>query len=241
MAEAMEPASDAKDEQLLGAVLRFALSSVGSKVVMALTGLFLWVFVVGHLAGNLTMYGGAELFNAYAAKLHHTPALVWSVRIALLVGFPLHIFTALRAAQLNEAARPVPYAYENRSPARVAAKSMQLSGGVVLAFFAYHLAHFTLRYVGPQPTALLPDGDWNAYQMVVLGFQNPLISGFYVLGQILLAMHLSHGLSSLFQHLGLWGAKWTPFLKQASLVIGYGLCAAFSTIPLAVLLGVIKP
>jgi succinate dehydrogenase / fumarate reductase cytochrome b subunit len=241
MAEAMELRRDAKGEPLFGALVKFAMGSVGAKVLMALTGLFLWVFITGHLLGNLTIYGGPEWFNGYAAKLHATPALVWAVRLALLVGFPLHIFTAIRTAQLNEDARPVPYAYQNRSPARLSAKSMLLSGGTVLAFFAYHIAHFTLRYVGPQPTALLPDGHFDAYRMVVLGFQNPLISGLYLIGQVLLAMHLSHGLYSMFQHFGLWGAQWTPWLKNAAIVIGYGMCAAFSSIPLAVLLGIIKP
>ncbi len=139
----------------------------------------------------------------------------------MIIGFPLHIVTALRCAQINESARPTPYAYANKAPARTAALTMLLSGGTVLAFFAYHIAHFTLRAVGPMPTELLSTGDWNAAQMVVLGFQNPLISGFYIVGQLLLAMHLSHGLYSLFQHLGFWGSKWTPFLKNR--VAGGGL------------------
>lgn len=240
MADAMELPREAKGESLLCAFIAFFNTSVGTKVLMALTGLFLGVFLVGHLAGNLTIYGGRELFNAYAAALHAKPALVWAVRVALLVGFPLHIFTAIRAAQLNEGARPVPYAYANRSPARFAAKSMMLSGGVVLCFFAYHIGHFTLRWFGPQPGAAA-GAAVDPYAMVVAGFQSPLISAFYLLGQALLALHLSHGVYSLFQHVGLWGAKWTPFLKSTALAVGFGLCAAFATIPLAVLLGVVKP
>ncbi|HEY0882188.1 MAG TPA: hypothetical protein VGD87_11685, partial [Archangium sp.] len=152
-----------------------------------------------------------------------------------------HVFTAIRTVQMNRAARPEGYAYQEKTPARLAAKSMMISGAVVLAFFLYHLAHFTFRVTGPQPTALLPDGHYDAYSMLVMGFQQPLIALLYIVGQVLLAAHLSHGIYSMFQHLGLWGAKWTPFLKNAALVIGYGMCAAFASIPFAVLLGFIKP
>jgi succinate dehydrogenase / fumarate reductase cytochrome b subunit len=133
----------------------------------------------------------------------------------------------------------VAYAYENKTPARFAAKTMLLSGLVILAFFGYHLAHFTLRVVSITD-AKGPSGDFSPFDMLVQGFQNPLISGFYIVAQLLLAQHLSHGIYSLFQHLGLWGRRWTPWLKRASLIVGYGLCAAFSAIPLSVLFGVIK-
>ena len=144
-------------------------------------------------------------------------------------------------AELNRAARPVAYAFEPRTPARAAAKTMMLSGLVVLAYFAYHIAHFTWHVTGPQPATLLPDGHYDAYTMLVLGFQQPLIAGLYIGAQVLLAAHISHGIYSLFQHLGFWGTRWTPFLKNAALVVGYGLCAGFASIPLSVLLGLIKP
>lgn len=241
MAEATELRRENTVEPLFGSLMKFAMSSVGSKVVMAITGLGLWLFIVAHLAGNLTVYLGRDTFNGYAAALHHNPLLLWTVRLGLIVGFPLHIFTAMRTVALNRAARPVDYLYQNKTPARLAAKSMMLSGVVVLAFLGYHLAHFTWRVTGPQPTATLADGSWDAYTMLVMGFQQPLIAGFYLLAQVLLAAHLSHGLYSMFQHLGLWGRRWTPWLKKASLVVGYGLCLGFASIPLAVLVGVIKP
>jgi succinate dehydrogenase / fumarate reductase cytochrome b subunit len=241
MAEATELRRENTVEPLFGSLMKFAMSSVGSKVVMAITGLGLWLFIVAHLAGNLTVYLGRDTFNGYAAALHRNPLLLWTVRLGLIVGFPLHIFTAMRTVAINRAARPVDYLYQNKTPARLAAKSMMLSGVVVLAFLGYHLAHFTWRVTGPQPTAPLADGSWDAYTMLVMGFQQPLIAGFYLLAQVLLAAHLSHGLYSMFQHLGLWGRRWTPWLKKAALVVGYGLCLGFASIPLAVLVGVIKP
>jgi succinate dehydrogenase / fumarate reductase cytochrome b subunit len=108
-----------------------------------------------------------------------------------------------------------------------------LSGAIVLAFFCYHIAHFTLRVTGPMPAGNDP------YAMLVLGFQQWPIALLYILGQFLLAAHLSHGLYSMVQHLGLAGKAWTPWAKGAALVIGYGLCAAFASIPLAVLLGIV--
>ncbi len=233
--------AEVHSEPLIGNLVKFTMGSVGSKVVMAVTGLGLWVFIVGHLAGNLLAYVGHDIFNHYAETLQGNPLLLWGTRTAMLIGMPLHFATAYRTWALNRAARPVPYAYENKSPARLAAKSMILSGSVVLAFFIFHLAHFTLHQVGPMPTALSSTGHWDAYSMLVMGFQNPLISIFYIVAQVLLAAHLSHGLYSMVQHLGLWGKAWTPFVKNAALVIGYGLCAAFASIPLSVLLGIIKP
>jgi succinate dehydrogenase / fumarate reductase cytochrome b subunit len=241
MAEALELKRESTGDTLVGSLTKFITSSVGSKVVMALTGLGLWLFIVAHLAGNLTAFIGKDTFNHYAEALKGNPPLLWGTRIALLIGFPLHIFTAIRTVQLNRAARPVAYAYESKTPASTAAKSMMISGALVLAYFGYHLAHFTWRITGPQPTALLANGSYDAYTMLVMGFQQPLIAITYVVAQVLLAAHLSHGIYSLFQHLGLWGAKWTPFLKNMSLAVGYGLCGAFAAIPLAVLLGFIKP
>lgn len=241
MADAMELKRDSAGDTLIGSITKFLMSSVGSKVVMAITGLGLGVFLVGHLAGNLLAFLGRDVFNHYAATLKGTPILVWGARTALLIGFPLHILAAVRSVMLNRAARPVAYAHENKAPATEGSKTMMLSGALVLVYFIYHLAHFTWRLTGPQPQVLAPDGSFDAYSMLVMGFQQPLISLVYIVAMVLLAGHLSHGIYSLFQHLGFWGPRWTPFLRNAGLVIAYGLCAAFAAIPLAVLMGFIKP
>ena len=237
MADASELRRDSGAEPLFGSFLDFLETSIGSKVLMAVTGAFLWVFLVGHLAGNLTAYIGAETFNGYAEALHSKPALLWVVRIAMIFAFPLHMFTSFRTTQMNRAARPIDYAASNQSPARMAAKYMILSGLVLVAFLGYHLAHFTWRAtgLGPDAASLTP------YAMFVRGFQNPLIAGFYIVGVFLLGQHLSHGLYSMFQHVGLWGRRWTPWLNMASLVVGYGMSVLFATFPVAVLIGVIKP
>jgi succinate dehydrogenase / fumarate reductase cytochrome b subunit len=219
---------------------RFAFSSVGAKVVMAVTGLGLWVFIVGHLAGNLAMWAGRDVMNHYSAALKAAPQLVWAVRAALLIGFPIHIVSAIRCARLNRSARPVPYVHRLRTPASLASRTMQLSGGLVLAFFLYHLAHLTLHLTNPSDVTLLADGSVDVYAMVVRGFSVWWISAIYIVGQLLLAQHLSHGISSLFQHLGLWGKAWTPFVHKLGFFVGHGIAIAFSSIPIAVLLGVLR-
>jgi succinate dehydrogenase / fumarate reductase cytochrome b subunit len=218
--------------------LAFFNGSIGSKALMAVTGLLLWLFLVGHLAGNTLIYFGAEGFNAYAHKLHDTPLLVWSVRILMLFCISVHAVTAIRTTAAARAARPVAYAFGNKAPVRKASASMALSGLIVLAFLGYHLAQFTFRATGLNAAA----DTLTPYDMVVVGFHQPVIVGFYEIGVALLAAHLSHGIFSLFQHLGIAGTRWTPFVKNAALVIGYGMCAAFGAIPLFVnlVLGAVK-
>lgn len=227
-------------EPLLAAWARFFSSSIGSKVVMAVTGLVLWGFIIAHLAGNLTVYAGQAVFNEYAIALKSNVPLLWAVRGALILAIPLHVWAALQSTAKNRAARPVAYAYANKAPARGAAKTMMLTGLVVLAFFVYHLAHFTWHVAHPEQVKLLPSGHVDAYSMLVNGFSVWWIAAIYVVAVGLLSQHLSHGIYSLFQHLGAWGKSWTPFLKKASLIIGYGLCALFISIPVAVQLGVVK-
>jgi succinate dehydrogenase / fumarate reductase cytochrome b subunit len=227
-------------ETMLAGVLRFAGSSVGAKMVMALTGIGLWGFIVAHLAGNLAMWAGRDAMNHYAAMLKSVPELLWAVCGALLVMFPLHIITAIRTARLNQLARPVPYVHAVKTEATLASKTMLLSGLLVLCFFVYHLAHFTWHLTNPDHVELLADGSTDVYSMVVRGFQIPAISLVYILAQVLLAEHLSHGLYSMFQHLGLWGKAWTPFLHKAAVAVAYTICFAFISIPVGVMAGALR-
>lgn len=233
MAEAVQTAS----ESLPAAAARFAKSSIGSKALMAITGLAMWGFLITHLAGNLLVYLGPKAVNDYSRMLHTVPELLWLIRSALIVSIVVHFGVAIRTTMANRRARPVPYAYANNAPASLASKTMVWSGLFALAFLAYHLLHFTIRSISPQNVTTLADGSIDVYRMLVLGFQQPLVSLFYVLAQIALAGHLSHGVYSQFQHLGLWGPKWSPWLKNASVIIGYGMSALFISIPVAVVAG----
>lgn len=227
-------------EPLLAGFMRFALSSVGAKAVMAITGLGLWLFIVGHLAGNLLMWAGQDAMNHYAEALKGNALLLWGTRSALLIGFPLHILSAIRASRLNTAARPIGYVVPIKTPATLGGRTMMYTGLLLLAFLLYHLAHFTWHLTNPGDVTLLPNGQPDVYSMVIRGFSVLWISAIYIVGQLLLAQHLSHGIYSLNQHLGLWGRSWTPFVRTAAVTIGWGVAIAFISIPIGVLAGVLR-
>ncbi len=240
MADALDTHLKSHPQPLLAGVIRFAMGSVGSKVVMALTGLGLWGFVVAHLIGNLAMWGGPDAMNGYAAALASNPPLVWAVRSALLLGFPIHIWAALRSTRMNLKARPVAYAHQIKTPASLGSRTMAISGLMVGAFVLYHLAHFTLHLTNPNHVSRLANGSFDVYAMVYRSFSVPGIVAIYVLAQLLLAEHLAHGLSSLFLHLGAWGASWSPFIRRTSRVVAYVICLAFISVPFGVLFGLMR-
>jgi succinate dehydrogenase cytochrome b subunit len=131
-------------------------SSLGSKYVMAITGLLLIGFVLGHMTGNLLIFAGPDALNGYAAALKARPALLWGARLGLLAVFVVHVLIGIRLALANKAARPTPYAYEDTLQASWASRHMMLTGLVLLAFVGYHLAHFTLGWVKLAPYQSVP-------------------------------------------------------------------------------------
>ncbi|MFT3835822.1 MAG: succinate dehydrogenase cytochrome b subunit [Myxococcaceae bacterium] len=211
------------------------------KVVMSLTGIILWGFIIAHLAGNLLIYAGPEIYNHYSEALKSNAPLLWTVRLGLIIGFPLHILTAIRTAQLNRGARPMPYAYANNTPIRPASRWALWSGLAILAFLVMHLAQFTWHWGPWQNPPLGADGKVDVYTMAVAAFSDAKISLIYIIGQLLLAGHLGAGIYGVFQHLGVWGPSWTPFAKKLGDAIGYGVCGAFITIPIAVMAGMVHP
>jgi len=217
-------------------------SSVGAKTLMALTGLGLLGFVIAHMLGNLQIYAGPEKLNAYAKTLQDLGPGLWAARIGLLALFGLHVATAFRLVQANKAARPEPYAKKVEERTTYAARTMWMSGLIVLAFVAYHIAHFTLRMTGDGFGGAeyhLANGGHDVYRMVVHGFSVWWVSAIYVVAQVLLGLHISHGASSAFQTLGVRHPR-LAFLKTgfgpaiaAVIVIGN------VSIPLSILLGLV--
>lgn len=212
-------------------------SPVGAKMLMAITGLMLTGFVIVHLAGNLLIFAGPEAFNAYAKGLHSLGALLWIARLGLLAAFVLHIYLAIKLSIENRAARPVSYAHEATIQATIASRYMKQTGVLMLSFVIYHLAHYTFRVVNPQFLDI-PSGD--VYSMVVAGFSSPAVSGFYVFSMAALALHLRHGVSSLFQSLGLYHGNLNPITTKLGPIVAIITFLGFSSIPLAVLTGLVK-
>jgi succinate dehydrogenase / fumarate reductase cytochrome b subunit len=222
---------------------RLFRSSLGKKYVMAVTGLLLFGFVIGHMIGNLQIFAGAPgPINDYAAFLKSKPALLWAARIGLLALALLHIVTAAQLVMENRAARPASYEH-GKPPVKTsfAARTIAISGLIIFAFIVYHLMHFTLGVTNPDFLTLKDPLDrHDVYRMIVLGFSNVWVSLFYVVATGLLCMHLSHGVSSLFQSLGLKNKTYAPlidrFAKIAALVIFIG----NASMPIAVLAGIVK-
>jgi succinate dehydrogenase / fumarate reductase cytochrome b subunit len=213
---------------------------------MAISGLALFLFVVGHLVGNLQIFLGPEAINKYGHFLQSNPELIWPARLGMLLMVSLHIWSALRLSAENRAARPVAYAEYNPVGSSYASRTMLMSGGIVLAFIIYHLLHYTVRVEAINLTGQnfvgfkeVVEGHerHDIFRMMVTGFSNIWVSLFYVLGVGLLCLHLSHGISSMFQSLGWKNKAYGPFLNRAAQVIAILIFAGYISIPVAVLLG----
>jgi succinate dehydrogenase / fumarate reductase cytochrome b subunit len=225
----------------------FALlkSNLAAKLGMAITGLALVGFLVGHLTGNFLIFAGQDALNAYAYKLKSLPGLLWGARIGILVMFVVHILLAIRVKRSHAAARPVRYAYEKTVQASQASRTMILSGLVILAYVVFHLAHFTLGFVNGETYHLeqtMADGTkrHDVFNMVVADFQSIPIVATYLIGMVLVGMHLSHSLKSMLQTLGLRSAAWAPRVEFGCNLVGWVVAIAYMTIPIAVLLGIVQ-
>jgi succinate dehydrogenase / fumarate reductase cytochrome b subunit len=232
-------------------------SSIGRKILMAVTGVILVGFVVGHLVGNLQIFQEPDHINGYAAFLHQLGPLLWVVRLVLLASVGIHIWAAAVLSLENRAARDVPYDVKHTIQATLSSRLMRWTGVVVLAFLLYHLAHFTLGFTQVATfKESLPHytmtGDYrvagflavksgtevlDVHSMVILGFQRPVVALFYILAVGLLSLHLLHGADSLFQTLGWRSTRWAGALRKLVIVC----CAAYFlgnlAIPGSVLLG----
>jgi succinate dehydrogenase / fumarate reductase cytochrome b subunit len=226
-----------------GFVSAFCHSSVGRKMVVAITGVILIFFVIGHLLGNLQIYLGPEWINAYSQHLRDLGPILWMIRAFLLASVILHIYFTILLAIENRRARPQAYRDRNYVKASWASRHMVVSGLVVLAFIIFHLLHFTARKFNPQFPLLKLDllNRYDVYSMMVYGFQNVYVSAFYVVGLFLLTLHLTHGSSSFFQSLGLNNQRLTPKLAIGGRIFAWLLFVGYVSIPIAVLLGFIKP
>jgi succinate dehydrogenase / fumarate reductase cytochrome b subunit len=222
-------------------VLRLFTSSLGKKFLMALTGAGLFLFVIGHLVGNLQIFLGPEAINRYGHFLQTTPEILWPSRIGLLVFVIIHFWTSISLTIENRAARATGYEVKELVAASTASRTMIWSGLIILAFVCFHLAHYTLLWVHPEYRNLLDaQGQHDIYRMMILGFSSWCVSGFYVLSIGLLCIHLSHGTSAMFQSLGLKNAAYECLIDRLSCIVATLIFLGYISIPIAVLAGVVK-
>jgi succinate dehydrogenase / fumarate reductase cytochrome b subunit len=214
---------------------------------VALTGLVLFGFVVGHLIGNLQIFlGSPEPINRYGAFLQGLGELLWAVRLGLLIMLVLHVVYTIKLRAENRAARGTHYAVTQRRATSPAARWMLLSGLMVLCFIIFHLLHFTVQVpavnmVG-QNFETLHDaqGRHDVYRMMILGFSNPVASAFYVVAVGLLALHLNHGIMSMFQTLGLNSGKLRPLWEKGGPTLAWLIFLGYASIPVAIFAGLVK-
>jgi len=224
-------------------LVRAYRSSLGKKYIMAVSGFALFLFVIAHMAGNLQIFLGREAINSYAAFLKSKPGLLWSARAGLLILVILHITAAIQLVSDNSEARPVKYAEGKPTAASLASRTIFVSGLVIFAFVIYHLLHFTFGVTNPEFLTTKDPTDplrHDVYGMMIDGFSNPYVSAFYLISMGLLCLHLSHGVSSAFQSLGIRSRSNVRAIhltaRLAATVVFIGNCA----IVIAVLLGWVK-
>lgn len=196
------------------------------------------LFVIGHLLGNMTIYLGPDAINAYGAKLQALGPLLWVIRLGLLAVVGLHIFFTMLLWKENRAARPGKYIAKNPVGTTVFARTMRLSGIVVLAFIVFHLAHFTVRVVDPayQHMETTLDGHevHDIHRMVVAGFSIGPVVAVYLIGLFLLTFHLSHGIGSLFQTLGVTNRKVRAAYEAGGRALAWVLFVGYASIPVSI-------
>jgi succinate dehydrogenase / fumarate reductase cytochrome b subunit len=221
----------------------FYRSSIGMKFIVAITGVILMGFIIGHLLGNLQIFLGPDWINSYAEHLHELGPFLWIIRGLLLITVILHIYFTIKLALENRRARPDSYKKKENVKATFASRTMAVSGLVVLAFILYHIAHFTVRVTDPRFGLLKADplNRYDVFSMMVYGFQNPIVSAFYILAMFLLTLHLTHGASSFLQSLGLNDKKLTPRLARWGRIFAWLIFIGYTSIPVAVLSGLVKP
>jgi succinate dehydrogenase / fumarate reductase, cytochrome b subunit len=216
----------------------FALyeTTIGKKIVMAASGVVWFGYVIGHLLGNLQIYGDPGRINAYSEFLHATPVILWGTRVVLLAALVAHVVASTQLTLRNYEARKTPYARRDDVATTYAARTMVWSGPLLLLFILYHLAHLT---AGVAPGT--PYDPHHVYNNVVRGFQIPWIAAFYIVCQVALAMHLYHGAWSFFQTLGVNHPRYNHYRRNFAAVMTALIFAGYVSIPVAVMTGVLRP
>lgn len=216
-------------------------STIGKKAVMAITGLIIFGFTLGHMAGNLQVFLGPDVINHYAQTLKDTPVLLWGTRVTLLLAIPAHIVTAAALTRATLAARPVAYQHHQHQATSYAARTMRYGGLLLMLFVLFHLGHYTWFLFNPEYATLVDSqGRHDVYRMVVAGFSQPVLAIAYVVTMGALGLHLSHGAWSMFQSLGLNHPRYNAYRNTFALTLATILAAGFSAVPIAVLTGIVK-
>jgi succinate dehydrogenase / fumarate reductase cytochrome b subunit len=219
-------------------------STIGKKVIMAVTGLLLVAFVIVHMLGNLQVFIGAKKMNAYAAFLQSTGELLWLARLGLLAAVLLHILMAWQLTRIKRQARPVDYEKREPQVSTIASRTMRWGGVLLLVFIVFHILHFTTGTVFPvasRPDAMYPVfSHTDVYGNVISAFRTPWVVAFYVVSMLFLMLHLFHGAWSSVRTLGLNKPSPNPLQRRVATAVAVVVWLGFTAVPVAVFFGVIR-
>lgn len=216
-------------------------STVGRKILMAVTGQMMILFVIIHLLGNTTIY--FNNLNAYAAALHALPVLLWMIRLFMVAMLCLHIYFGIVVTLENKKAKPQSYAVTNHLSTTFAGRNMIWTGALIGAFLVYHLLHFTIQVIDPAVSAINNTdalGRPDVLMMVVRSFQDMGIASLYVTSVAGLLLHLSHGIQSSFQTWGLNNDRTLPVFVKAGTITAVILFLGYAAIPVVIVAGLLK-
>jgi succinate dehydrogenase cytochrome b subunit len=216
-------------------VLTFWRAAVGKKIVMAITGVIMIAFLIGHVAGNLLVFRGAAGLNAYAAFLKHNLGVLWTVRAVLFVSVVLHVVAAAQLTAMGRRSRPQSYARFDPQAATPASRTMRIGGVIIALFIVFHLLHLTTGTIQPAPFE-----EVEVFRNMVGGFQIWWIALLYVIAMIFIGLHLYHGGWSWLRSLGLARPSAEPLHRPIAAVLAFLIWAGFTSIPLAIFFGLVR-
>ena len=216
---------------------------IAKKVIMAITGLIMLLYLIAHLLGNLIIFKGPSGINAYASILREFLPLLWLVRIIMLSVFLIHLVIAVQLFLDNRKVRPIPYRLKKNLRSSFASRNMIWTGLIIALYIVYHLLNFTIPAINPEFSAhrnIDSLGRPDVFSMVIKNFERIKIVAIYTIAIIAMALHLSHGIQSLFQTLGLNNEVTLPVMIKTGLAASVILLVGFLSIPFAVLTGILR-
>ncbi len=220
----------------MGGIRGFYGSMVGKKVVMGITGLIGVGFVIVHALGNLLVFRGPDAINSYSRFLKSTGEILWTLRIILIVAVILHVTAAIQLTRQSRGARTIGYTKREAQVATIASRTMRWGGALLLVFIVLHILHFTTGTIRPAGSFSHED----VYANVVMSFRIWWVSLFYVISMVALGLHLYHGAWSSVRSIGVSPPSAEPLHRRVSLVIAVFVWAALTSIPIAVLAGLVR-
>jgi succinate dehydrogenase / fumarate reductase, cytochrome b subunit len=219
-------------------VAAFYRTTIGRKATMAVSGLVVVGWLLLHMLGNVAIFAGRDSYNAYAAFLADRPPLLWGQRLVLLAALLVHIHAAITLWARSDRARPTPYENQTWLASDYGARSMRWGGVTLLAFTIYHVLQTTVGTTAHLDYEFVPR---DVYNNTVLGFMHGWVSAFYLLSMAALGLHLYHGVWSMTQSLGFEHPRYDRARRRFATGLMLAIVLGFSTLPIAVQLGVLQP